>query len=256
MPSSTAQAEASLLKEGRNVWRITTAEKVAFLIDGEPYFRILQPALARARRTIWIVGWDFSADIKLRPLDEDAPLLGDYLRELVEAKADLHIRVQVWAMGPAYSQKRVGLYTGPQWANHPRITLCFDSSHPVRGAHHQKIVLIDDSLAFLGGIDLTEGRWDTSEHLVERPIAQSRPARPIRRFTMCTWRSAGQQPRRSPHLSAGDGRMRGRNGYQSLTVGRIAGPGTCRPTWKTVAWALRARCPTLSSPRARRRRSS
>ena len=168
MPSSTAQAEASLLKEGRNVWRITTAEKVAFLIDGEPYFRILQPALARARRTIWIVGWDFSADIKLRPLDEDAPLLGDYLRELVEAKADLHIRVQVWAMGPAYSQKRVGLYTGPQWANHPRITLCFDSSHPVRGAHHQKIVLIDDSLAFLGGIDLTEGRWDTSEHLVER----------------------------------------------------------------------------------------
>ena len=32
-------------------------------------------------------------------------------------------------------------------------------------SHHQKIVVIDDCLAFCGGIDMTSARWDTREHL-------------------------------------------------------------------------------------------
>ena len=158
----------SSLEEGRNVWRIASAEKAAFLIDGEAYFRWLEPALASARKCIWILGWDFSADIKLRPLDRNCPPLGDYLRQLVEHQERLHVRILVWGMGPAYSQRKIGLYTNPSWSDHPRITLCFDTNHPLRAAHHQKIVLIDDALAFVGGIDLTEGRWDTREHLVDR----------------------------------------------------------------------------------------
>ena len=169
MSSSAFTTEASLLKEGRNVWRISEAERVAFLIDAEHYFRNLETALSQARHSIWILGWDFSGDIRLRPRDEGSPVLGDYLRQLVETNTDLDIRIQIWGMGPAYSQKRVGLYVGPEWADHPRITLTFDTKHPVRAAHHQKIVLIDDTLAFVGGIDLTEGRWDTSEHLVDHP---------------------------------------------------------------------------------------
>lgn len=31
-------------------------------------------------------------------------------------------------------------------------------------AHHEKTVVIDQSLAFLGGIDLAYGRWDDSQH--------------------------------------------------------------------------------------------
>lgn len=31
-------------------------------------------------------------------------------------------------------------------------------------AHHEKSVVIDQSLAFLGGIDLAYGRWDDSQH--------------------------------------------------------------------------------------------
>lgn len=169
MSSSALTSEGSLLEEGRNVWRNSEAERVAFLIDAEPYFRHLENALSLARRSVWILGWDFSGDIQLRPLDDGSPVLGDYLRQLVETNPDLEIRIQIWSMGPAYSQKRVGLYVGPKWADHPRITLCFDRKHPVRAAHHQKIVLIDDSLAFVGGIDLTEGRWDTNQHLVEHP---------------------------------------------------------------------------------------
>lgn len=31
-------------------------------------------------------------------------------------------------------------------------------------AHHEKLVIIDQSVAFVGGIDLAYGRWDDNEH--------------------------------------------------------------------------------------------
>ncbi|MGA1796969.1 MAG: VTT domain-containing protein, partial [bacterium] len=37
------------------------------------------------------------------------------------------------------------------------------------GSHHQKIVVIDDAVAFVGGLDLTRGRWDTPEHRPDDP---------------------------------------------------------------------------------------
>jgi phosphatidylserine/phosphatidylglycerophosphate/cardiolipin synthase-like enzyme len=59
----------------------------------------------------------------------------------------------------------IPLLTGLGWPGHPRIHLKLDTEHPIYAAHHQKIVCVDDSLAFVGGIDLTVGRWDTSDHL-------------------------------------------------------------------------------------------
>jgi phosphatidylserine/phosphatidylglycerophosphate/cardiolipin synthase-like enzyme len=47
---------------------------------------------------------------------------------------------------------------------HPRVHLKFDGRHPPGASHHQKIVVIDDSLAFAGGMDIAGGRWDTPEH--------------------------------------------------------------------------------------------
>ncbi len=49
----------------------------------------------------------------------------------------------------------------------------FDDRHPVGGSHHQKVVVIDDQLAFCGGIDLTSHRWDTCEHRVIEPARVS-----------------------------------------------------------------------------------
>lgn len=31
-------------------------------------------------------------------------------------------------------------------------------------AHHEKLVIVDQSVAFVGGIDLAYGRWDDDEH--------------------------------------------------------------------------------------------
>jgi phosphatidylserine/phosphatidylglycerophosphate/cardiolipin synthase-like enzyme len=55
------------------------------------------------------------------------------------------------------------------WKPAHRVHLRYDDTHPVGGSQHQKIVLIDDALAFVGGIDLTVKRWDTSEHAAQDP---------------------------------------------------------------------------------------
>lgn len=154
---------------GRNAWKTEQADHFAFLVDGAPYFDFLDRALHLARRSIWIVGWDFSGDICLGPAGEGRATLGETLRRLVDERPDLHVRILVWAMGPIYSSRSLKLFLKEGWAAHPRIHIRFDARHPLRGAHHQKMVAIDDSLAFVGGIDLTAGRWDDCSHAAELP---------------------------------------------------------------------------------------
>ncbi len=37
---------------------------------------------------------------------------------------------------------------------------------PVKWAHHQKIVVVDQDVAVIGGLDLCFGRYDTSRHKI------------------------------------------------------------------------------------------
>src|SRR5688500_2667433 len=60
-------------------------------------------------------------------------------------------------------------FFGQDWRRHPRVHFRMDGSHPVGASHHSKIVVIDDNLAFTGGLDLAKGRWDTPEHRAEDP---------------------------------------------------------------------------------------
>jgi len=65
---------------------------------------------------------------------------------------------------------------------------------------HQKVVVIDDSLAFAGGIDLTMRRWDTSEHVPLDPRDATRTASPTRPFTTFRWSSMAA--RRAPSAAS------------------------------------------------------
>lgn len=153
---------------GRNAWRTERADRLAFLIDGEDYFRPLDRALRMARRSIRIVGWDFNPDIRLRPR-EGGETLGTLLRRLVEETPELAIHILIWAMGPIYAGHSLKLFMQTDWSSHPRISLRFDRRCALRGCHHQKMVTVDDSVAFVGGIDLTAGRWDTRKHASRSP---------------------------------------------------------------------------------------
>lgn len=151
-----------------NAWRSDAAERLGFIVDGADYYAALKDVLPRAEKSIWIIGWDFDPDIRLDPRNS-GETLGAFLRSLVEARPELEIRILVWAMGPIYSGKSLKLFSESGWSSHERIHLRFDSRHPLRGSHHQKIVVIDDRLAFVGGIDLTARRWDDQSHAVINP---------------------------------------------------------------------------------------
>lgn len=162
-------ARVPIVRPGENVWRVAKAARLSVLVDGEAYFQALEGVLDQAQREIWIVGWDFNPDIRLRPEEPLSPTLGAFLLKLVEERPALTIRVLIWSMGPIYSGKSLKMFRKRRWSSHPRILLAFDSRHPIRGSHHQKMVVVDDQVAFVGGIDLTAKRWDTSEHSVENP---------------------------------------------------------------------------------------
>jgi phosphatidylserine/phosphatidylglycerophosphate/cardiolipin synthase-like enzyme len=157
-----------ILKPGENCQSVGKARRACVLVDAEEYFRHLEAALRKARRSILIVGWDFDASIRLCPEDPTSPALGDLLRSLVEEHPDLEIRLLIWNLSTVHAPgATMPLLFGAPWQDHPRITLRLDNPHPVYGAHHQKIVVIDEAVAFSGGMDLTVNRWDTTEHRPE-----------------------------------------------------------------------------------------
>ncbi|WP_206019306.1 phospholipase D-like domain-containing protein [Roseovarius spongiae] len=171
---------AAVLVPGRNCCALSEAERAALLIDGEAYFAALDASLRRAERSILIIGWDFDARIRLRPQDgADAPTLGDLLRSLVEERPDLHVRVLVWSLATAHGPgESLPLFVGADWSAHERISVRLDTHHPFYASHHQKMVIIDDSVAFVGGMDLTVARWDRPGHAPEEKLREDPDGKP------------------------------------------------------------------------------
>ncbi len=156
------QGETRILQPGRNCWRIERAERAAFLIDAKRYFEVLDGVLPQARRRIMIVGWDFDSDMRLVP---GGPAVSERLLQLVEANPRLEIHVLIWRASLAYAHNHdIPHPLGEHWWDHPRIHYRLDARHPLGASHHQKIVVLDDRLAFVGGIDLTDERWDDCGH--------------------------------------------------------------------------------------------
>ena len=168
------RAAATLLRPGYNCWTVARAERVALFIDAADYFKAFHQAALRARRSILILGWDFNSRTRLHfdPVDPNGPpaLLGEFLNYLVHRRHGLHVQILDWDYPMVFGTDRElpPLY-GFGWTPSRRVHLRYDDTHPVAGSHHQKIVVIDDSIAFIGGIDLTVRRWDTSAHLAADP---------------------------------------------------------------------------------------
>lgn len=158
----------SLFEPGRNCCTVARAHRVAMLVDGEDYFKAFMAAAERAQRSIIIVAWDFNSLTRLRR-DENPrgapPILGDFLNFLARRRRRLRIHVLDWDFPMVYGTDReLPLLYGTTWKPHRRIKLCYDNTHPTIGSHHQKIVVIDDAVAFSGGLDLACKRWDSRDH--------------------------------------------------------------------------------------------
>lgn len=160
----------TLFEREENCWDIACADRAAVLVDGADYFSALRSALQAAQHSVFIIGWDIDSRVEL-PGEDGAPddglplELGPFLSALVKQRPELTIHLLLWDYSVIYALEREPVPSlNLDWKTPPQIKVCLDDILPLGGSHHQKIVVIDDAVAFCGGIDLTIRRWDTSAH--------------------------------------------------------------------------------------------
>ena len=156
------------------VWRFVKASRVRVIVDAADYFDLMQQAMLKARRRVLLIGWDFDTRIHLtrgrrwwqKGRTRDYPSrLGSFIPWLVRHQPGLEIRILKWGLGVLGWTRRGSMNVDLlRWLPHKRIDFKFDSAHPIGCSHHQKIVVLDRSIAVCGGIDMTDRRWDTSDH--------------------------------------------------------------------------------------------
>jgi len=158
----------NILRAGENCWRMDHARRAAFLIDGQAFFSAFHQAARKAKRSIFIASWDIDSRAALlrdNKNQRDSTRLGAFLNRLAAEKPDLEINILAWDFAMIYALEREGFPIFKLGLNsHERIKFKMDGEHPLGASHHQKLVVIDDDLAFAGGLDLTKWRWDTPEH--------------------------------------------------------------------------------------------
>lgn len=186
MPDRSIDPGRGLLQPGRNCWRVETAHRVAVLVDADAYFRAVRHAIAHARHSVFILGWDIDSRARLVPdgaADGLPERLGDFLHTVVARRPSLRAWVLSWDYAMVYQLEREWLPVWKLgWRTHPRLRFRLDGRHPLGASHHQKVVVVDDALAFVGGIDLAGSRWDRSEHRADEPLRVDAAGRPYPPF--------------------------------------------------------------------------
>ena len=136
------------------------------LIDGAEALPRMMAEIAGAESHVHIAGWYFTPHFALTR-DDEPTILRDLLAELAER---VEVRVLVWAGAPlplfrpsrrAVREMRERLVSGT------KISCALDSKERPMHCHHEKTIVVDDRVAFVGGIDLTSeagDRFDTSDH--------------------------------------------------------------------------------------------
>jgi hypothetical protein len=224
---------------GYNCWRVEPADRLALFIDNDEAFDALKPLILAAKKSIWILAWVFDPLTRLdpdrvrkeprpdtrRPHRPDAATTGG-------SEPGLDVRMLTWDMPfPIAASQLFGPHRGAAFFAGSRVKYRLDNTLPASACHHQKVVIIDGSVALLSGGDIGVDRWDTTRHLDNDPRAACPPVVTIRLGTRSRCWSTAERARRWPSSSSPAGahpaatRWSFRNGPT-----RRPGPRTCCPT--------------------------
>ncbi|NTZ42672.1 phospholipase [Altererythrobacter sp. SALINAS58] len=170
MSESVQQSSAEpILVEGETCWRKVRADRAAFIVDAADYFAAAKEAILGAQKSVYLIGWEFDLEIELTRGSRHARApdqLRKFINHVVTLRPDLEIYILQWDGAMLFNiARQFGSWLLLKMQAKPNIHFRLDSQHPAGACHHQKIVVIDDVVAFCGGIDMTSGRWDTSDHL-------------------------------------------------------------------------------------------
>ncbi|KAK5721317.1 hypothetical protein LTR17_014687 [Elasticomyces elasticus] len=162
--------------------------RIKWYIDGRDYFHAVSVALERAKETIYIEDWWLSPELFLRrpPAFNPEWRLDTVLKRAAERGVKIYIIV--------YKEVEAAVSCNSVHTKHALEALCLEGTpgyrniivmrHPDHNvfenagdmtfywAHHEKFIVIDYDLAFIGGLDLCFGRWDSRQH----PLSDAHPA--------------------------------------------------------------------------------
>lgn len=197
--------DRSILIPGRTCWQIQPAERFALIIDAADFFRTAKEAMAKARRSVLLVGWDFDARIELEPEAQtlDGPnAVGAFLVWLARSRPDIEVRILKWDVELIRSFGRGQSLTFVMgWLRSRRMHFRIDGAHPPLSAQHMKLLVVDETVAFCGGIDMTAGRWDTRGHEPAHPARRSPSGEPQMPWHDATTCVSGPAAKALAHLA-------------------------------------------------------
>lgn len=141
-----------------------------FLVDGRDYFWALSEALSMAQDVIFIHDWWLSPELYMR-----RPVKGNQqhrIDRILKERAEKGVKIFI----VVYRNVGTTVGTDSSWTKHSMLSL-HPNIHLIRSpnqwlqntyfwAHHEKMTVIDHSIAFMGGIDLCYGRYDTPQHVL------------------------------------------------------------------------------------------
>ncbi|WP_438014432.1 phospholipase D-like domain-containing protein [Sorangium sp. So ce315] len=170
---------AKIIDPRRHTWCDTPVDDIGLLIDADEYYPEFYRVASMARRYLLLAGWQFDSDVALlrggREAQVSSPItLLKFLDHLCEIKPELQIYILAWDFHLVFALEREWLQQLVfEWTNH-RLHFLFDATHVERASHHQKFVVADGELSFLGGLDLCDHRWDDRTHTNRNPLRVSR----------------------------------------------------------------------------------
>ncbi|ORY97460.1 hypothetical protein BCR43DRAFT_489806 [Syncephalastrum racemosum] len=139
--------------------------KCKWFVDGHDYFEAVGEAILCAKSTIFIEDWWLSPQLYLKrpPHGNSEYRLDRLLKRKAAEGVIIYVVVYKNAMVlPINSQHT------KHWLQnvHPNIIVLRHANITTAPlwAHHEKILVIDHRLAFVGGLDLCFGRYDTHDH--------------------------------------------------------------------------------------------
>lgn len=190
-PQATTLNADVVLRPGDTCWRVERAGRLSVLMENQAYFDALSSALSKARRSVVVLGWQFDPRTRLdpesRPGDRQAEI-GHRLRMMVKTRPDLDVRLLIWK-SPLLIAASQGFYPhrAQGWFRKRMVEFRLDTPGPIGACHHQKVVVIDDAVAFCGGGDISVDRWDSEGHRDDDPRRRqpSGVISPPRHETMC-----------------------------------------------------------------------
>ena len=142
------------------------------LVDGEKAWNLISSHLENAKKTIHMCFWMTELDLEMRrPVDktfkDPQDRMSDTLKVILFKKQREGVSIRVLMWEPPWSTfGGTSLDHVLHLAGHSGLFEVMYESHPDRviGSWHQKTIIVDNDVAFVGGMNAKENDWDTTKH--------------------------------------------------------------------------------------------